>query len=911
MPAQTPHCILLRIQCNVVFNSSRKEKRNNFSNGPSKPIKSFSQKSNNIEEGEFNLKLTGPKRRRGKKKGLSADDDLTYVQYLRKRNLEKTAMDKSRKAVGKQSKYESLWQSKEASDLFDFALNNENEHVTHETIQEEVKDDTFVCPRETKNKMISSRNPELEITKKGYLRSDKEIAGIVKAKVSARKKRKEILRRERESKKKELQLERRGIAPKRSSEVTSTSKWKSDMMKAKASLSDKKPKYSKKQKAAFRDMKARLKAQKKERKKERQASRKKIITEAAVIENFSFHEWAGIKDRLDMCVDKYGSQFGNLNDVMSIVLYLHQMSESTNFMMDLSLTTSFSLCIARKDLAALISSCSIMSQVFQRRHRTRKLQTESLSEELDKIASVGSALLESSFVNSLRQIVLIVVGWKFFNRDISRFVKRHFGTLDRRYTITESVLSIISSVSQLIKLGEGLWNGLPLSDVFLSADPLREALVRAQHLLRYKDLLYYGLPVEGKMCAKQFMSDSEPLCIILSDGLKRKNPFGSDYIAMSDVVTKLETSRVHVNATLTKTVRIPPVGVVIYGPPGVGKSSVANFVYQLFSDVKGRVFDQSHVFERVLSSDYWDGYDPYSTPFIHYSEVGSTAAQIVKMRGDDVVRELTSVCDSLPYSCNMSDVKDKGRVNCLAELVVIDTNNPDMNISHTVNNPSAYFRRFIFVTPIVKPEYRIPGGEALDPESKSDNYYDKWNFKVHTMKPINLKQSQEEIHLEGKSEDDIHALEGTLRCLFEKKIDIGQRDVENRQENYFNIEAESGFESRNDRNHFYDKVTVFMKTSIMAFCHFLLSLVSFLVTCLNTFTYSSLLLIRNFSYRARLTTFFSFLCILYFLDVFIPGILIISYAICSVDYVTLSKKALRQKYNRGKIKILSKLQSVG
>lgn len=288
---------------------------------------------------------------------------------------------------------------------------------------------------------------------------------------------------------------------------------------------------------------------------------------------------------------------------------------------------------------------------------------------------------------------------------------------------------------------------------------------------------------------------------------------------------------------------------------------------------------------------------------MHYSEVGSTATHIVKSRGDDIVRELTSVCDSLPFSCNMSDVKDKGKVNCLAELVVIDTNNPEMNIPQTVNNPSAYRRRFIYVEPIVKQEHRIEGSNTLNPESKSEDYYDKWTFRVITKKPIDLTKSQDVLHLSGKGDCGIDAFERVFRELVSERISAGERDLRERKSNYFVVESEAGLEDYVPVGciDFASRCGAFASTTFMTFLTLMFSISTLFTTILNAGVYCFLMYYRSYNYRFRVTLMFAMLLLFHFLKILLPVILLVSYVACSIDYVTLSKRMLRRRFNRERL----------
>lgn len=702
-----------------------------------------------------------------------------------------------------------MWLNRKDDDLF--GISDPRVHTTIKTEEKsEKREQLYTDQRGKRISTVIKDMTSLEITKRGHVLSDKELYSIRKKKVAHRQKKKKERQRAFKEKDKAIAKFRRSdkSPPPKKNGKTSTSEWKKTMAKRKQRIAAKEAKksYTREQRDDFRRMKQREKAHKKRKKKARQAARKeeagKIITEAKVdvlpvVDSFLYSYEAGEFNRsFDNTIslsteylERFKHHIGEHKDLLAVVLYIHQMVLSESFAMDLSITSSFSLLFSDVDLSTGFGSLGCVFNYLKR--RKRKPQCEAWSEYMDGAIDYAKIVLDGQLVTTLRNIVLIAVSWKLFSVDNSKAIRKVFGKMDSSLTLPAAVIVILEAVSFMIRSAEHIVNGGKISSLIFSNNPITVAMREAQAILKYENSLYFGLPDETRMCAKQYMSKTGDYLQILEASKGCKNPMSKEYYLLQDVISRLKSSRHGVRNALERKVRTPPIGVVIHGPPGIGKSSVTNFVYQLHSHVKGRIFCQTHVFERVMSSQYWDGYDPYSTPYIHYSEVGSTAKHIVKNKGDDVVRELTSVCDSLPYTCDMSDVKDKGKVNCLAEMVVIDTNLPDMNISATVRNPTAYERRFIYIEPVVKKEFRLEGSSALDPESKSDNYYDKWNFRVVTKVPITLEKSREVVHLQGNCGDNIHALERVLTELFSNAIEVGERNREQREFSYFEHETEA------------------------------------------------------------------------------------------------------------------------
>lgn len=552
--------------------------------------------------------------------------------------------------------------------------------------------------------------------------------------------------------------------------------------------------YSAKEKEMFREMKTKNKLAKKLRKKKRQEKRREgIKTEAGLLIEPYMSHMTVYDPQMDHPLAYLRSKLSGMGvtlpdldeykDMINIILYIHQMSCSGSMTLDLSLTASLVLNVSSTELSAIFGTSGTLYSLLKRRSRSAKPHTEAYSDSVTWLARNFNLALESSAYKAIQTVVLTAVAWKFFPIQIAKKLQRHFGKTPVKATTGDLFVSLLENIAVLMKSFEMWFCGIPWTTCFFSADPIRDAISKGKNLLSYQDALYHGLPVDGKMCAKMFMADTKDPLIHLEGVMKTMNPFSSRYTEINTLVTKLRSARISVDGLLSRKVRAPPIAIIVHGSPGIGKSSVMEWIYQLHSTIKGRVYEPSHVFQRVVSSQYWDGYDPYSTPYIHYSEVGSKHSSLVMRSGDEAVNELTSVVDSVPFCCDMSDVKDKGKIHCLAELVVIDTNSPDLNLSHLVKNVAAYERRFIYINPRVKEEFADNFGQ-IDPTIESGNYYDKWTFSLYEKKPRGNMKSQTVHHMSGSETDDIHRLEEILGDMMKSRIAEGEKHNSNREKKY-------------------------------------------------------------------------------------------------------------------------------
>jgi hypothetical protein len=189
--------------------------------------------------------------------------------------------------------------------------------------------------------------------------------------------------------------------------------------------------------------------------------------------------------------------------------------------------------------------------------------------------------------------------------------------------------------------------------------------------------------------------------------------------------------------------RMAPIGIMLSGGPGVGKSKLLTYLCELMSRVKNRTFNPDMVYTRVLDSEYFEEYNPLSQPIIHYSELGNKSKKMAASQGDSVINELCSVMDSLAYSCNMPFDR-KGTVYALPEMVICDTNNPELNLKTLVSNPAAVRRRFLYIDVRVKPEFVKKAGCEMDPQKsmeKGGDMMDRWLFTVYKYSAVSATES--------------------------------------------------------------------------------------------------------------------------------------------------------------------------
>lgn len=446
--------------------------------------------------------------------------------------------------------------------------------------------------------------------------------------------------------------------------------------------------------------------------------------------------------------------------------------------------------------------------------------SESWSENIYSAKSFLCQIVRSDFAMTIRNLVLGIVSLKWFSKDIALQVYAYLGNPPKMDMLSLFELLVEQMIS-LLKFGEMLVSGVSPSDILMASDPLSSYLKEVPSLLYYKDKLYTGLPVEGKMCLRSFILDSKKL---LADGeliLKRISPLKYGYGEGTRLQLQLREAHFVASKLLKQEMRPAPCGILLHGDPNIGKSRLLPFIADIYSNVKGRVFDDSHIFHRSITSQYWEGYDPDSHPIIHYSEIGNVSAKIAMSQGDPIVTELTSLIDSMPFPVDMA-FDDKGKVFACPELVMADTNSPDLNLEYIVKNPAAYKRRFLYIEPKVKGEFRIVGGCGMDKNKSLSSELppmDRWLFNVSYYNVSGIKQATVVSLMTGAEDDDIYKFVRVMREYFtdfvstQTKINELMKDAcrskiyDDSKEDALPIVVENGVIPR--RNHFRERTVIY------------------------------------------------------------------------------------------------------
>jgi hypothetical protein len=230
----------------------------------------------------------------------------------------------------------------------------------------------------------------------------------------------------------------------------------------------------------------------------------------------------------------------------------------------------------------------------------------------------------------------------------------------------------------------------------------------------------------NRLMVQNLISKGETMLLSLS---KQKKNIEASYIQRLLVDLKKILASISERAKGKPPVRIEPVGFVLRGQPGVGKS-VAMELFQnivLKSTLSTDHFNayledkRNAVYTRVTQT-YWEGYKP-SVQLVYYDDF----LQIRDVPGGtSQAAEIIGLVNVAPYPLDMA-FEQKGNVFAEPNFVFATTNQSKFS-TETINDPGALSRRFhIQYRVTVKPEYadkegkyKVIEGQELNPQH--------WNF---------------------------------------------------------------------------------------------------------------------------------------------------------------------------------------
>lgn len=211
----------------------------------------------------------------------------------------------------------------------------------------------------------------------------------------------------------------------------------------------------------------------------------------------------------------------------------------------------------------------------------------------------------------------------------------------------------------------------------------------------------------------------------------------------------LLTTRLSLDAVqATSTLRQEPLGIILFGPPKIGKSFFTDILHIINQSAAGlNLKDTTSSYTYTGDTAFLDGLRSNVRTFI-LDDVGKNSPKALPM--DPAIGTIIGAINTVPYQPNMASLEDKGKITFKPTLVVATTNTKHLNAAAYVNTPNAVWRRFpLVITLSVKDRFRAEGTRQLDTrkvaeageEALDNDLSNVWDIKVE--QPVLSEQGGE------------------------------------------------------------------------------------------------------------------------------------------------------------------------
>jgi len=174
--------------------------------------------------------------------------------------------------------------------------------------------------------------------------------------------------------------------------------------------------------------------------------------------------------------------------------------------------------------------------------------------------------------------------------------------------------------------------------------------------------------------------------------------------------------------------KVTPFLTMVFGTPGIGKSSVMNTIRVFINHLQKKSPDMRFCYVRNPESKHWNGFKSYQHTLI-IDDVAFKNPDKSPM-GDVSIAEIIQVKNPMSFVPEQASLEDKGKNPFLGTNIVLSTNTDHLNVELSYAYPMAVMRRFDFcIEPVVKEKFRKSGSMMLD-SNLTDGTEDYWEFIV-------------------------------------------------------------------------------------------------------------------------------------------------------------------------------------
>jgi hypothetical protein len=156
----------------------------------------------------------------------------------------------------------------------------------------------------------------------------------------------------------------------------------------------------------------------------------------------------------------------------------------------------------------------------------------------------------------------------------------------------------------------------------------------------------------------------------------------------------------------SKTKRVQPFGIHLFGPAGHGKSNLTTEIFKTIGASMGWPIESKFMYTRSFEK-HWN---LFSTG--QWCILLDDAGSIEPSSGEEdvILSSIIQICNNAPTSLEQAAIEDKGKTPCRAQLVMVTSNTHHMNVEAKYTAPHAVHRRLHYKVEVhVKDEYCTNG----------------------------------------------------------------------------------------------------------------------------------------------------------------------------------------------------------
>lgn len=346
-------------------------------------------------------------------------------------------------------------------------------------------------------------------------------------------------------------------------------------------------------------------------------------------------------------------------------------------------------------------------------------EEQSLAEDLGSSASMIDKILSTEFTNAVRKLFMGITTYMSFPKEITAVVFKYIGSTAMKLSVLSLIKEVLTIGSKLLNAaslwyyGDACGKPVPISELLFGANMMDTLNIAYSDIKANEDNTYMGLPVEGKMYYKHFvkkMQDYIDTATAYVEAIGNHNPAATP-LRMRIIEIRNMSQRLKVKYTADA--RVPAFGVMLVGPPGVGKSITIPILCSRPSIIRGDSFTMQQVHYQNADQEYWEGYKPWEHTTVFTSEIAKKHKSLAQKTGDDSLNSMLSAIDSNPYALNMA-FGDKANVYFLAEQFIFDTNNRSLNFDVLFDTPAAFWRRLLIIEQSIAPGWTKEATHEVD-----------------------------------------------------------------------------------------------------------------------------------------------------------------------------------------------------